>query len=485
MTLAHAIALALIPLLMVAAAVAAAWSARLRDLLFFLMVSLAVLAERMDVNFFSRAWYRGTTRGLEITMVEIMAFGLLVGCWLGRRGEVRRWGWPASLGVMLLYFAYAAVSVMTSEPRIYGAFELSKMFGSIVVFLAAASYVRSKREWTVLLIALACAVGFEGIWAVRQRYLMDLDRVAGTLDHANSLSLYFCLTVPLLVAAAFGGWSRLLRWFCAVAVALGAVGLLLTYSRAGIPVFIVVVLGTSLACVSWRLTPSRVVVRAMLIAGVVALVAGAWTRMEQRYAQATLEEEYLDATVDGRGIYLRLAGMLAHDHFFGVGLNNWSYHVSRTYGQELGFRFDDYDYLVSVYGTEDPELFANAYLAAPAHNLAALTLGELGVPGLVLFGALWLRWFGMGAAFLRLPRAEPMRVMGVGLFFCIVGIFGQSLTEWVYRQTPILLTFYILLGALASLTAARRRRRSEALETAWRSPEPAATLATTDPVESR
>ena len=47
----------------------------------------------------------------------------------------------------------------------------------------------------------------------------------------------------------------------------------------------------------------------------------------------------------------------------------------------------------------------------------------------------------------------PMRTMGVGIFFGICGIFGQSLTEWVYRQTPILFTFYILLGALASLTA--------------------------------
>ena len=123
----------------------------------------------------------------------------------------------------------------------------------------------------------------------------------------------------------------------------------------------------------------------------------------------------------------------------------------------------DYDYLVSIYGTSDPLLFANSYLAAPAHNLAALTLGELGVPGLVLFGLLWLRWFWLGAVFLPRPRAEPMRVMGVGLFFSVCGIFGQSLTEWVYRQTPILFTFYLLLGALASLTAVRRRSRRSGL----------------------
>ncbi|MCX6950762.1 MAG: O-antigen ligase family protein [Verrucomicrobia bacterium] len=461
MTTAHALALALIPVLTVAAAVAATWSQWVRDAFFFGMVCFAIFAERMQVNFFSEAWYRGTTRGLQVTLLEIVAFGLLVGCWFGRRDGERRWFWPASLGVMLLYLLYAVVSVVTSEPKLYGAFELSKMLGVLLAFLAAAAYVRTRREWAILLVALGCAVGFEGLWAVKQRFLSRLDRVAGTLDHANSLSMYLCMTVPPLVAAAFAGWTRWLRWFCAVAAALGTVGLLLTFSRAGIPVLAAVVLGTILTCASWRITPSRIVVRGLLVAGAIALVAGSWSKMQERYAEASLEDEYLDATVDGRGIYLRLAKMIASEHFFGVGLNNWSYHVSRTYGARLGFRFVDYDYLTSVYGTTDEVLFADSYLAAPAHNLAALTLGELGLPGLLLFGLLWARWFFMGAAFLWLPRTDPMRVMGVGLFFAIGGIFGQSLTEWTYRQTPILFTFYLLLGALASLTAARLRARNE------------------------
>jgi len=476
---AHAIALALIPILAVAGAVAATWFQRVRDVFFVAMVSLAVFAERMEVNFFSEAWYRGTTRGIQVTLLEIFAFGLLCGCWFGRCNGERRWFWPASLGVLLLYFGYAVVSVVTSEPKLFGLFELSKMLGAILVFLASAAYVRTKHEWTLLLGALGAAVGFEGVWAVKQHFITHLDRVAGTLDHANSLSMYLCLTVPLLVAMAFAGWSRGLRWFCAACAALGAVGLLMTFSRAGIPVLAVMVLGTIVACASWEMTPSRIVVRSLLVACAVALVAVAWPKMQQRYAEATLQEEYFDPTIDGRGIYLRLATMIADEHFFGVGLNNWSYHVSRTYGPRLGFRFVDYDYLVSIYGTEDAELFANSYLAAPAHNLAALTLGELGVPGLALFALLWARWFAMGAAFLRRPRAEPLRVMGVGIFFGICGIFGQSLTEWVYRQTPILFTFYILLGVLASLTAVRRRTAGDETEIAI---EPGAVV--TEPTEA-
>jgi hypothetical protein len=68
-----------------------------------------------------------------------------------------------------------------------------------------------------------------------------------------------------------------------------------------------------------------------------------------------------------------------------------------------------------------------------------------------------MRWLSMGLPFLLLPRGEPMRAMGVGIMFSICGIFGQSLTEWIYRQPPILFTFYILLGALASLAHSRRQ----------------------------
>jgi O-antigen ligase len=461
MTQQHIVALAMIPFFTVIGMIAATWFRRVRDLFFFAMVSLAVLAERMDVNFFSMAWYRGTTRGIQVTLIEMLAFGLLFGCWAGRRGRDRGLFWPGSLGIMLLYLAYAGLSVVAFEPRIFGVFELANMLASILVFLAAAAYVRSRREWTLLVVALGSAVGFESIWAVRQHFIVHLDRVEGTLDHANSLSMYLCLTAPLLIAVACSGWSRLLRLYCGVCAALAAVGLFLTYSRAGIPVFAAVATGTILACASWRLSPGRIVARALIVLGAVALVAACWGEMERRYEGATFEEEYFDTSADGRGVYLRLSEAIARDHFFGVGLNNWSYQVSRTYGPRLGYPFVDYDHLVAVYGTTDDKKYGNFYLAAPAHNLAALTLGELGVPGLAIFALLWLRWLSMATPFLILPRGDPMRTMGVGILFCICGIFGQSLTEWVYRQTPILFTFYILLGALANLAHARRRAFAE------------------------
>jgi len=115
-------------------------------------------------------------------------------------------------------------------------------------------------------------------------------------------------------------------------------------------------------------------------------------------------------------------------------------------------------------------------------------LGELGIPGLVIFGLVWLRWFQMGLGFLR--RARPgmagaqssssgrtgpsqraerdlcapavpggaLHRLGTGIFFGLCGLFLQSQTEWVYRQTAIFLTANVLLGTLASLYQLRRQR---------------------------
>jgi hypothetical protein len=478
----HVIALLLIPSLSVACAAFAIWSRWVRDVFFFLMVTLAVFAERLDVNFLSEAWYRGTTRGIQVSLLEIFAFALLVGCVLGRRGdeetERSRWYWPGSLALMLTYLFYCVASVVTSEPKLFGVFELSKIVGGIIVFLGSAAYVRTKREWTILLVALGLVVGFEGAWAVKQKFITHLERVAGTLDHANSLSMYFCMCTPPLVAAAYAGWTSWLRWIGGISAGLAAIGLLLTISRAGIPVFAAVCFATFILCASWKLTPRMIVVRTSMAVVLLAAIAALSSQIVSRYGEASLQEEYLDANVDGRGIYLRLAKNIASEHFFGIGLNNWSYHVSRDYGRRLGFKFEDYDYLVSIYGTDDiAKVFGDAYLAAPAHNLAALTLGELGIPGLIIFLALWGRWFALGFPFLFGRRDDPMRTMGVGLFFAVCGIFGQSITEWVFRQAPIMITFNILVGALAGVAYARRCRNK--VQTTELAPLPAYTTAPT------
>src|SRR5581483_5955059 len=140
----------------------------------------------------------------------------------------RRWLWPAGLTFLLLYTGYCCFSVATATPKIMGVWELSKIFRGVLVVLAAAAFVRTRRELSILVLALGCAVGVQAIHGLKQRYLSGMYRVSGTLDHENSLSMYLCTVTPVLLAAALSNWSRPLRWFAGLACVFGAMTEMLT-----------------------------------------------------------------------------------------------------------------------------------------------------------------------------------------------------------------------------------------------------------------
>src|SRR4029077_6371712 len=141
----HLIVLALLLLAIPTGVMVATLSQRARDAAFFTMVAGTVITDRIDVNFLSHYWYRGTARGLEFSFVDLLAISVLAGSLLMPRAGNSRFYWPASFGGMLVFFSYAGVSVLLSDPQVYGVFELYKMVRGFLFFLAAALYVRGRR----------------------------------------------------------------------------------------------------------------------------------------------------------------------------------------------------------------------------------------------------------------------------------------------------------------------------------------------------
>lgn len=456
----HLIALIGIVAVTCGSILATSFSQRLRDLAFFGMVFLAIYSEKLDVNFFGEYWYRGTSRGCGIALSDVLALAILVATFLAPRYPRGRWFPPASLGALLLYLAYAVFSTLTAlQPR-FAVWELTNIPRYILILTASAAYLRTRREFGILIVALACATCIQAVYALKQKYIGGLFRAAGTLDHPNSLSMYVCTVAPLLLAAVFCAWSNWLRLIAGIGCIAAGAACLATISRAGLPIFGLVLAGTAIFCVTWRITRRKIVVLSAIGACAGIVLVKSWDQIEARYAAASLAEEYFDPQAEGRGVYLRWARAIIKDHPHGVGINNWSYAVSKTYGPQSGFSYENYDDI-----TKDPEkadLPASRY-AAPAHSLLALTVGELGIAGLMIFGAVWIRWFQVGAGFLRgRLNAEPLHRLGIGCLFAAIGIFLQSLTEWTFRQPALFITFFVLMGGMASMHCLRKPTREEA-----------------------
>lgn len=434
-------------------------SQRMRDIALFGLTFGAVLIERMNVTFLGEYWYRGTSRGFELSAIDIVPLCLIVATVLLPRYERGRFYWPAGLGFMIAYFAFCCVNVANASPQLYGGWELAKMARGILVLVGAALFIRGRRELQVVVLALCCAVLLEGGNALEQRLFKGVFRPPGTLDHENTLSTYVCMVAPVLVAATMANWSKWLRWFAGLSL-IAAVGTeFLTLSRMGIPVFAVVTIGTALMCTSWRITKRKVAIVCTIGAAVAVLLGYSWNGLKARFAQSNIEEELTSShAVETRGVYWHIAFTIIDDHPRGVGLNNWSYYVSKTYGPELGYAYTDYD---DIKWTPTKDEARETVLAPAADSLPALTIGEIGIGGLVVFLLVWLRWLQMGVTFLRRRlNADPMHRLGIGFLFGAIGIFLQSATEWTYKQTAVMFTCHVMMGALASLYYARRHAKA-------------------------
>jgi hypothetical protein len=364
----------------------------------------------------SREWYRGTSRGFEISVLDILALSLLVSSVLVHRREDSRGFWPASFGLMLLFFVYACFNVAISQPQLFGMFELFRMFRGLLLVLAVAFFVRSERELRVFILGLALMVCYEGLLAVKQRYLEGIHRVPGTLTESNSLSVLLCTTTPVMVTALTSRLPRSLKFFCACAIPLALVAEVMTISRAGVIIMSTVLFGATVTTIKFQVNPRNVAATFVIVLGIAGLAMKSWKTLSERFGESTMAQEYGNKKNMGRGYYLRMAKAIAKQDFFGVGLNNWSYWVSNKIGPQHGYKFVPYK------GTErypsdvvPSDSNVDEAQAAPAHNLGALTVGELGIPGLALFTILWLRWFQMAASFLPKRNPDPLLRIPVGM----------------------------------------------------------------------
>lgn len=426
-----------------------------RDACAFLLLFGTAHADKVAVNFLSREWYRGTTRGIEVCWLDLLGVMLLLALPRPRRPRPL----PASLGFMLLFVGYNALIVAFSDPALFGVFELSKMIRMVLLFYTVSRYVEGDHELVVFSWALCAAVSYEFISALRGRLVWGNSRCCGTLPHANSLSMYDLMAVPVLASVAASDAPSRLRRACSLCCLLGAGTVLLTISRNGVVTLSLLLVFIALVCgVFKNITLGKALTGLCVAAFLAGFVGLTYNDFKTRFENETLEKEYSGRIWEGRGVYLALAHIIVDDQTFGCGLNNWSWCVSNRYGPEVQ------QFYIPYMGTDaKPPMrrvmrhaHIDAQQAPPAHSLYAITLGETGWPGVVLIALMWIRWLFLGAHFLFVRSSSLRSRFGMGVLGSIIGASCQSFSEWEIRQTPLAIMLHILLGAAATAYAHRR-----------------------------
>jgi len=419
---------------------------RLQTWMITVMVFLTV--NNQDINFVSREWYRGTSRGFSVSLLDLLALSCLLLFWQQRKTQ-RLVLLPSGSLWFGLFFAGSALSLVNAADMTFGAMELLKMLRMYLLFWVFYHLIRTPAQLRWFLTSVSWTLLYIFLTMLKQKYLEGLWQARATFPHQNSLvlyvNLYNCLFFSLLLNAGKLPWreslSKLLLW------SIGVLCTIFTFSRGGL-IFLLLGLGFVFAS---SFTPRQISGRKIVIL-VLCLLAASGVGFK---AANTIAERFETAPEESMDVRKSLAiaalRMVAHKPL-GVGLNNWGIKINPPYpyGDHIP-RADEQ--------TQDTE--AEAEKGGLVETVYLMIAAEAGWHTLVFY-LLWLLLFLGRSLRLAFQAKDPwIRAFALGLAAGLLSIYLQSAFEWVLKQPN---NFYQLMMVFALILSLERLEK----ERAWR-----------------
>lgn len=418
---------------MLFACVPLAWAASasrsLRRVLLGAMPLGMMLWNPTSINFFSHESYRGTARGMEVSLVYLIAFTLLLARLLSGRLRLRfpgMWSYGA-------YFAASLCSCFVATcDGLLAWMEIWKMLMMAMVFLTVANEVRETGEVMPLLWGLAAVIWASFATAVWQRYGCGVYQVRGVFPHQNSLSMFMTMTAPILLAGWFNLRSPREAWFMGSTFGAACVCTMMALSRGALiclPIASILILPT-LPIGGWSAHKS--LVSAMMLLGTIIGLSLFLPRVIERFETAP------EASGKTRVELAQIALRMTRRHPMGVGLNNWGLRINDDENQALRTH-------------SRPEGARDAIV----ETIYLLVGAECGYAGLATL-LLWLA----GALLLSVRTAiayahTDYAFLPAGCAAGLVAVYLQSTLEWVLKQAINFAALMMLLGVVSALWTLR------------------------------
>ena len=426
----------IIPLTAYLAMISDTW----RGWLLSALVFSTAIVNKSSIHLISMEYYRGPDRGFEFTLTDLICWGLVLAMLTQYLYHIHLSRYNStwckikllpfgSLWMFALFFS-ACISTMDAPSLLYGSFTLFKLIKLYILYWCISNCIRITKCQQPFFYGII-AIGFYiAMTAFYQKYGLGMYRVNGPFDHSNTIPPYLNQIIPLLLI-----WVSCNRNLTKLELILGLLSCLgmvfsvvATFSRAG-----VAFMGLSLLCVLifvlWKERSSRVLFIAVFL--MLAITAGAF-----KAANSYLDriQNAPKASEMARDEFKIAAKMMIHDHFWGVGLNNFSYVLTNT---------DKYNAHMFVLADEET--------AGVCHHIYLLTAAETGYPGLFLF-CIIITLFAVRAGWLGICRTSLEGKLLFGIFLGFVVLHVSGLLEWAFRITPVFYMFIILCGLCTAYT---------------------------------
>ena len=397
------------------------------------MVAALAVYQSTSINFFSYEDYRGSSRGMEVSIVYLLSFALLVAAAFKRRlpGPIPSFG----AFLYVVYFLLCLPSYASAENTLFSWMETWKMIMIYLVYLSVRAYLDISKNVKALVGGLAVFVIWNFLLVVKDHFA-GVYQPDGSFPHQNCLAMAMHLFAGMYFAMFLFGGLR--RSFLNVAAFVASTACIVrTYSRGAIaliPVTFFVTFVLSFVGVG-KGSRMRLFMRIIPlgVAGFLGLLL-VLPRIIERFATAP-------KTSGNTRVELALCAkeMIIDEPWRGVGINNWGIKIKEPYEYAERARRD-----IDFANPQEDGIVETVYL---------LVCAECGIPALVAMLAWFLWYLVLCVRLSKKLSGTYCAAIPAGLAGGLVACYLQSFLEWVLRQQMnliLLMAFFALLDHLAA-----------------------------------
>jgi hypothetical protein len=378
------------------------------------------------INFVSREHYRGTSRGFEVTLVDLASL-ILFFLVLHRKNIHKIKLLPPGSLLYFIYFIISLISITNSGCALYSWFEIWKMIRMYFYYWIIYNYIQDLKQIDLIIRYIGFIIIYIFLIVMQQKYLQGIWQCHGPFPHQNSLVMYLNIFGGIIFAAFLNKQHNFKEFFYYFLLfGMAAICILSTYSRGGLACFAMgafIVLAFSLFS---GLNPKKIGITILVFIMGVAVLYKSMDTIIKRFETAPKE------SADTRVEYANAARAMADDYTFGTGLNNFSLKMIKPY---------------RYYQYRNKAAWELGGIVETAYLLVAAETGWLNLVIFLLF--LFRFYFKNIANYFRYKKTEYAYIT-IGLSGGLTAIYAETTLEWVIKQTN---NFYQLMLVFAIIAA--------------------------------
>ncbi len=395
---------------------------------FFLMIFFTAKME--DINFVSMEFYRGTSKGFEVGLVDLAT--LVIFLVLISRKSLHDLRLPKGTLLYSIYFFFSVLSIVNAPAPLYSMFEVWKMIRMYIFWWVLYNYIDDYSKFQELMINFAIISIFIFFMQMHQKYIFRIYQSPGPFPHQNSLVMYVIILNSFFFSYLFNAKVKRLHVWLLI-LGFGSVSIIATLSRAGMALY-----ALSLV-VMWTLSMFVGVNQKKIAITAVLLILASLALLKAMDSIITRYQTAPEASKTTRVLLAEAAVKMADDKKLGVGLNN--------FGQAINAPFN-YGTHIQMHDETDPlerhGLVETIYLMIAA---------ETGWHNLGVFLTFLLYMYFLNLKNLFKYRKTKYVFIPVALVGGLLAIYLESSLEWVLKQTN---NFYQLMLVFAVIGAMHR-----------------------------